>query len=111
MSINEFRPRHMVRGMERDNGASAKNAGHHKASHPAVHGNCGRSLSVEFSNRAALPTALTEPLCFCHVDGCFQIGAGGANMAVGDGAAWCRPKAPFVSPDTLPLRPQERDPA
>ena len=44
-----------------------------------------------------LPTALTEPLCFCHVGGCFQIGAGGAKMAVGDGAAWCRLKAPFAS--------------
>lgn len=46
--INQFRSR-LVRGMERGNGASAKSAGHHKASHPAVHGNCGRSLSVEFT--------------------------------------------------------------
>jgi hypothetical protein len=49
-----------------------------------------------------LPIARTEPLCFCHVDGCqrWPIGrvvAGSAKMAVGDGAASCEPKAPFAS--------------
>jgi hypothetical protein len=48
-----------------------------------------------------LPIEPTEPLCFCDVDGCFQIGAGGANIAVGDGAAWFKLKAPFVSSGDL----------
>lgn len=42
-----------------------------------------------------LPIARTEPSCFFHVGGCRK--AGGAKMAVGDGAASCEPKAPFVS--------------
>jgi hypothetical protein len=50
-----------------------------------------------------LPNALTEPSCFCDVDGCSwrqnsrpgrEIG--GAKIAVGDGAAWCVLKAPFA---------------
>lgn len=45
-----------------------------------------------------LPIAPTEPLCFCHVDGWPR--PGGANMAVGDGAAWCELKAPFASSGT-----------
>lgn len=44
----------------------------------------------------ALPIQLTEPLCFCDVDGCFQCGAGGADIAVGDGPAWLELKGPFV---------------
>lgn len=57
-----------------------------------------------------LPIARTEPLCFCHVDGCSQpgaqmhgdqeTGAGGAKMAVGDEAASCELKASDALPVT-----------
>lgn len=53
-----------------------------------------------------LPITRTEPLCFCHVDGCqggavARVVAGGAKMAVGDGAASCELKAPCVSSGEL----------
>jgi hypothetical protein len=54
-----------------------------------------------------LPIARTAPLCFCHVDGipegCGPHRIGGAKMAVGDGAASCELKAPFVSSGPIEL--------
>lgn len=56
-----------------------------------------------------LPNELTEPLCFCNVDGCCafpeRVQIGGAKIAVGDGAAWFMLKAPFAScSDATPAR-------
>lgn len=51
VGLFRFRSR-LVRGMERDNGMSANVIDRNKVSHCAVHGQCGRSPSVEFAGLA-----------------------------------------------------------
>lgn len=70
-----------------------------------------RSSLQFFENRMLLPIARTEPLCFSDVDGlrsCAGMAGGShgsAKIGVGDGAASCELKAPFVASGPLPRSP------